>query len=108
MPKAPDVTPVFGLARFEWFQALNTFTVIVNDSIVCAFTNKLVQNFDTNTPPTLPGDWTVQTTGAQAPWINQSTTNDTASNAAFDPKRRNIVTSLSPASSALRRVVEPR
>jgi len=63
----------------------NTFNVIVNNSIICGFTNKMFQNFDTNTPPALPTGWTTAATGGQSVWTNQSIVSDSATNAVFTP-----------------------
>jgi hypothetical protein len=41
------------------------------------------ENFDGAGPPGLPAGWTSSATGAQSPWVTQSTVRDTAPNAVF-------------------------
>ncbi|HWX19240.1 MAG TPA: hypothetical protein VN578_04945, partial [Candidatus Binatia bacterium] len=48
------------------------------------------QNFDGVTAPGLPSGWTTSATGAQAPWVTQTTNSDTPPNAAFSIDATNI------------------
>ncbi len=57
-----------------------TFNFVVGTPTV-AFT----QNFDGVTAPALPAGWTSTATGAQAAWVTQAATPDTAPNSAFVP-----------------------
>jgi len=51
----------------------------------------LTQNFDSVTAPALPAGWTASSSGAESPWVTRnSSTNDTAPNAAYAPNPASV------------------
>jgi hypothetical protein len=56
-------------------------------------TTLYTQAFDTVTAPALPSGWTSAATGAETPWVTQTTTNSTPPNSAFCPDVSNVGTS---------------
>ena len=61
----------------------NTFNVVVNDTVPCAYVGSYTQNFDAVIAPALPLGWTTTFSGGQTAWVTSTVTNDTAPNAAF-------------------------
>jgi hypothetical protein len=53
-------------------------------------TNVFSQNFDSVTAPALPSGWTTSATGAQLPWVTETTNVDTGPNAAYAPDATNV------------------
>src|SRR5206468_1993765 len=75
-----NVSPTFQLQDSSYNLGTATFTIPFGQ-LATAFT----QNFDSVSAPTLPSGWTTSASGAQANWVTQNSTNNTAPNAAFSP-----------------------